>query len=184
MTQLLANQLIAVTERNTHYWQSNQEDHQRYLSPKKRSRSRGVVLSRQGWRKLEQAGVLCDEFGCRYTYDQLGERSHLDERTVSRLLSCEVKVDKNTLKTFFRAFNLPLEVEDYLFPRSNLNGGKSSMATTQSVAQSASKKQPAEVEKLVEELSYLKQRVRECEHQFQLLMDLNEGAVNQQQLRA
>lgn len=61
-----------------------------------------------------QAGVLYDESGYRYTYEQLSERSHLDERTVSRLLSCEAKVDKRTLKTFFQAFNLSLEAGDYL----------------------------------------------------------------------
>ncbi|MBM0744405.1 hypothetical protein JOY44_22800 [Phormidium sp. CLA17] len=55
-----------------------------------------------------------NEFGQRFTYEQLSERSLLDMRTVSRLLSCEVKVDKNTLETFFRAFNLSLEADDYI----------------------------------------------------------------------
>ena len=60
-----------------------------------------------------QAGVLYDKFGNLCTYEQLSDRSFLDERTVSRLLSCEVKVDKSRIKTFFRAFNLILEFDDY-----------------------------------------------------------------------
>jgi hypothetical protein len=35
----------------------------------------------------------------RYTYEQLSERSSLDDRPVSRLFCCEVKVDRRTLKT-------------------------------------------------------------------------------------
>lgn len=89
------------------------------LSPRfKGKRRRGVVLSQQGWQKLEQAGVLCDRYGSRYTYEQLGERSLLDNRTVSRILSCETKVDKRTLKIFFEAFNLHLDSGDYAAPES------------------------------------------------------------------
>ncbi|HEY9630561.1 MAG TPA: hypothetical protein V6C84_24970 [Coleofasciculaceae cyanobacterium] len=79
----------------------------------KRNRTRGVVLSRQGWQKLAQADVLHDECGNRHTYEKLSERSLLNERTVSRILSCEVRVDKRTLKTFFAAFGLYLDNADY-----------------------------------------------------------------------
>ncbi|WP_036479414.1 hypothetical protein [Myxosarcina sp. GI1] len=82
----------------------------------KSKRQRGVVLTEQGWQKLVRAGVLCDEFDRRYTYEELSERSLLDSRTVSRILSCEVKVDKRTLKAFFQAFNLSLEANDYTRP--------------------------------------------------------------------
>ena len=96
----------------------------------KRSRNRGIVLSRQGWQKLMQAGALYDEFGNRYTYEQLSDRSLLDERTINRLLSCEVKVDKRTLKTFFRAFNLILEAGDYTSSKSDEMSAISSDAST------------------------------------------------------
>jgi hypothetical protein len=79
----------------------------------KSTRRRGVVLTQKGWQKLRQAGILYDDFGKRYTHEELSERSLLDARTVSRVLSCEVKVDKGTLKTFFQAFNLSLEAGDY-----------------------------------------------------------------------
>jgi hypothetical protein len=86
----------------------------------KTSRRRGVILTEQGRQKLAQAGVLYDDFSDRYTYEELGERSLLDSRTVSRILSCEVKVDKRTLKAFFCAFNLSLDVNDYTSSKSNV----------------------------------------------------------------
>lgn len=85
----------------------------------KRNRNRGVILSQKGWQKLVQAEVLHDQFGRRYTHEQLSERSLLDVRTISRLLSCEVKVDKSTMRTFFRAFDLQLDVDDYITPIDN-----------------------------------------------------------------
>jgi hypothetical protein len=82
----------------------------------KSHRRRGIILTEQGWQKLLQAGALYDEFGRRYTYEELGERSLLDPRTISRILSRKVKVDKRTLQTFFEAFNLQLEPVDYKIP--------------------------------------------------------------------
>jgi hypothetical protein len=85
------------------------------VSPK-RSRSRGVILSQHGWHKLMQAKVLSDRWGNRYSYEFLAGQSLLDTRTVSRILSCEVKVDKRTLKIFFHTFDLPLDADDYTTP--------------------------------------------------------------------
>jgi hypothetical protein len=123
MNQPAHSQLVPIATRNEYHWQhySNpiQFHPQSHLLSAKRSRNRGIVLSRQGWQKLMQAGVLYDEFGSRYTYEQLSDRSFLDERTVSRLLSCEVKVGKRTIKTFFYAFNLILEASDYITSKSN-----------------------------------------------------------------
>lgn len=84
----------------------------------KRNRSRGVILSQQGSHKLMKAGVLCDRWGNRHSYEFLAGRSLLDTRTVSRILNCEVKVDKRTLKVFFQAFDLHLDAEDYTTPES------------------------------------------------------------------
>ncbi len=122
-----------------------------------------------------QVGVLYDEFGCRYTYKQLSERSRLDERTVSRLLSCEVKVDKSTLKTFFHVFNLPLEAGDYTL----FNSDRTGVITSETSTYAAPTKQSVKVEQLVEELSQLKQRMRKYERLFHEL-GLNENHVNQQ----
>ncbi|MBW4470531.1 MAG: hypothetical protein KME45_09010 [Stenomitos rutilans HA7619-LM2] len=81
---------------------------------RQRNRSRGVILSKQGWQKLTQAGVLHDQWGNRHTYEKLSERSLLNDRTISRILSCEVRVDKRSLKTFFAALGLQLHGDDYL----------------------------------------------------------------------
>jgi transcriptional regulator with XRE-family HTH domain len=121
-----------------------------------------------------QAGALCNGFGERYTYEQLGERSHLDERTVNRLLSCEVKVDKSTLKTFFRAFNLSLETGDYAVSNSN----RMDAVTSETSIQVNSIRQSIQVEQLVEELIQLKQRMREYERLFHQL-GLNENHFDQ-----
>ncbi len=174
MTQILRNQPISVAEMDTYRRQlssKNQhpEESDLYFAPNKRSRSRGIILSHQGWEKLRQAEVLCDKFGCRYTYEQLSERSLLDERTVSRLLSCETKVDKSTLRTFFGAFNLLLEAGDYIPPNHTVST---------SVSNSVPTMQSVEVEELIEELSQLKQRMRECERQFHLL-GLNPYPISQ-----
>ncbi|HEY9625610.1 MAG TPA: hypothetical protein V6C78_35145 [Crinalium sp.] len=95
----------------------------------------------------------------------MSERSHLDERTVSRLLSCEVRVDKNTLRNFFRAFNLLLEVGDYITGKSertdDITPASSTFATVTI--------QRVEFEQIVEELTQLKQRLREYDRLFHRL---------------
>lgn len=90
------------------------DHHRQHSAASKRNRNRGVMLSEQGWQKLAQANVLYDELGDRYTYEELSERSLLNERTVSRILSCDVKVDKRSLKIFFAAFGLHLDEKDYI----------------------------------------------------------------------
>ncbi|MGL4618015.1 MAG: hypothetical protein ACRCZS_03015 [Chroococcidiopsis sp.] len=99
---------------------SNSLPHRQSHSQTKKSRRRGFILTQQGRQKLVQGGVLYDDFSHRYTYEELSERSLLDSRTVSRILSCEVKVDKRTLKAFFCAFNLSLDTDDYASSKSNL----------------------------------------------------------------
>jgi transcriptional regulator with XRE-family HTH domain len=178
MVQALHAQLPSITSMDVYRQQNSVEQSQSYQASAKRSRNRGVVLSRHGWQKLMQAGVLCDEFGGRYTYEQLSERSHLDERTVSRLLSCEVKVDKSTLKTFFRAFNLSLEVGDHTSSNANEIGA----ITSEALTYAPPARQALKVEQLVEELNQLKQRMGDYEHLFYRL-GLNENHFGQQ-LRA
>lgn len=170
MIQALHAQVASTALMDIYHRQNSSEQLQSYRSSTKRSRNRGMVLSRQGWQKLMQAGALCNEFGERYTYEQLSERSHLNERTISRVLSCEVKVDKSTLKTFFRAFNLSLETGDYALSNNSRTGSTASQVPTYAV----STKQAVDIEMLVEELSHLKQRMREYERWFRRL-GLNES---------
>jgi hypothetical protein len=178
MNQTLRSQSVSIADMDIYRRQPDLEQlqsHFQSLSSTKRSRNRGMVLSSQGWQKLVQAGVLHDEFGNRYTYEQLSERSLLDERTVSRLLSCEVKVDKSTLKTFFRAFKLSLEAGDC----SSSGGNGSSVETFDALPHAALTKQGIKLEQLVEELIQLKQRLRDYDRLLHRL-GLTESHVNQQ----
>lgn len=78
-----------------------------------KSRQRGVVLTEHGWKKLLARNVLQNRDGEWYTYELLGDRTLLSPRTVSKIVGCEIGVDRRSLRQFFAAFNLPLENIDY-----------------------------------------------------------------------
>src|SRR5579883_2296019 len=86
-------------------------------------RQRGVILTIQGWKKLQAAkhkAEIEETAGKRYTIEVLSERTGLDPSTVSKVLAREETVDKKTLECFFRAFDLDLSPSDYTrsYPRS------------------------------------------------------------------
>jgi hypothetical protein len=201
MNQVLQTQLSSLIsiDRNLRHRDFNQiESHS---APVKCSRSRGVFLSHQGWQKLVQAGVLCNEFGERFTYGQLSERSLLDERTISRLLICEVKVDKNTLKIFFQTFDLSLEAGDFTTFKSDKKEGHMETGRYREIQHGFSYSpsllspslqpllnhdiltvQRVEFEHIIEELTRLKQRLKEHDRLFRRL-SLSDKHMTQQ-LRA
>ncbi|BAY85315.1 WD-40 repeat-containing protein [Calothrix parasitica NIES-267] len=79
-------------------------------------RSRGVVLTDEGWKKLEHAlneWNNQNNFDKPYTIEALIEVTLLDPGTISKVLSREVAVDRRTLERFFRGFNLKLDNDDY-----------------------------------------------------------------------
>ncbi|WP_392533964.1 AAA-like domain-containing protein [Nostoc sp. C117] len=86
------------------------------MKPQKTTRSRGVVLSSVGLKRL-QAAILAMEIAennsQRFTLDKLGDRMNISTKTLSRLLSLDTSVDQKTLKLCFSAFNLTLHAEDY-----------------------------------------------------------------------
>lgn len=85
----------------------------------KRRRKRGVILTPQGFQKLQQAKTdaeFADNGGNRYTLEALSERTGLAVDTLMKMLACEAGVDKQTLKSCFRAFQLVLEPSDYYYP--------------------------------------------------------------------
>jgi hypothetical protein len=178
MSQTFRTQVSPIFSIDRYRRQNSFNPPQSHPSSTKRNRNRGIFLSQQGWQKLSQAGVLNNELGQRYTYEQLSERSLLDMRTVSRLLSCEVKVDKNTLKTFFRAFNLPLEASDYTVSQCDRAHDVKPDIPMNTILMV----QRAEFEQLVEELRQLKQCIKEYDRLLQQL-GLSENLVNHQ-LRA
>ena len=89
------------------------------MSQNTKTRSRGVVLTPTGLRKLRQARSRREEqenFGERYTYEKLSELTNLDLATVKKVLAAEEAVDKRTLEKFLIAFKLKLTKEDYVKP--------------------------------------------------------------------
>jgi hypothetical protein len=86
------------------------------MKSKRTKRKRGVVLSIQGWQKLQAAiaeSELRDNYGEKYTVQQLGSQAGLDSATISKVLDREKSVDRRTIERFFRVFGLNLENQDY-----------------------------------------------------------------------
>ncbi|MGJ5675472.1 MAG: AAA-like domain-containing protein [Nostochopsis sp.] len=85
----------------------------------KTRRRRGVLLTPQGLKKLQTAkskAEIGENSGNRYTLEALNERTGLSVDTLMKIFACELRVDKQTLKYCFQAFNLVLEQSDYCFP--------------------------------------------------------------------
>ncbi|WP_026734121.1 eIF2A-related protein [Fischerella sp. PCC 9605] len=83
----------------------------------KQRRRRGVILSLQGWKKLQEArhqAEILENDGARFTLEELSDRTQLAPFTVSKVLAREEGVDKQTLDYFFRGFGLELAKSDYV----------------------------------------------------------------------
>ncbi len=92
----------------------------------KQRRRRGVILSLQGWKKLQEArhqAEILENDGARLTLEELSDRTQLAPFTVSKVLAREEGVDKQTLEYFFRAFKLELTKNDYVRVGSEQNTG-------------------------------------------------------------
>lgn len=86
------------------------------MNTPKRRRRRGVILSRIGLKKLQDAtneAQMRENRGYRYTLEALGERTGLDPDTVLKVYTGKTGVDKQTLTRCFKAFSLKLESRDY-----------------------------------------------------------------------
>ena len=82
-------------------------------------RDRGAILTPQGWDKLQQAKQKAeaeDNWGQRFTHEQLSERTSLSLHTVSRILKRKEGVDMQSLEYFLRAFGLELFQRDCALP--------------------------------------------------------------------
>lgn len=80
-------------------------------------RKRGVVLSTQGWQRLQSAEHLAairDNGGKPYTLEQLSTRTGLSNNTLTKVRRRQKPVDQPTLDVYFQAFGLSLTAEDYL----------------------------------------------------------------------
>ncbi|WP_107666947.1 AAA-like domain-containing protein [Cyanothece sp. BG0011] len=87
---------------------------------KKQRRRRGVILTDKGLEKLQSAKVeaeYTENKGNRYTLEALSEKTGLAMDTLMKVFACESKVDKQTLKYCFKAFQLNLCEEDFYYPQ-------------------------------------------------------------------
>ncbi|HEY9672485.1 MAG TPA: NB-ARC domain-containing protein [Waterburya sp.] len=85
----------------------------------KTRRYRGVVLTTQGWDKLQAAKVQAEfneNAGDRFTLEELSERTGLSLNTIAKVLGRSEPVDKQSLQWAFRAFSLELSKNDYARP--------------------------------------------------------------------
>ena len=87
--------------------------------PAQKRKRRGVILSTYGWQRLQDAQeqlAISKNGGYAYTLEELSNLTGLSVRSISRLQSCKIAVDRQTLEEFFRAFDLTLTEQDYLQP--------------------------------------------------------------------
>ncbi len=79
-------------------------------------RRRGVILTLQGWQRLEAAkrqSEIQENAGNPYTLEGLSQRVNLSINTLIRIRRRQVGVDRHSLEDYFSAFNLTLSTGDY-----------------------------------------------------------------------
>ncbi|MBG1270916.1 NB-ARC domain-containing protein [Nostoc sp. WHI] len=82
----------------------------------KQKRKRGLILTPEGLQKLQSARLAAESnenYGNRYTFEDLSERIGINTATISKVLSREDGVDKRTIELFFQAFNIKLDKDCY-----------------------------------------------------------------------
>lgn len=80
-------------------------------------RKRGVILSPQGWQRLqlaEQQAAELNNAGKAYTLEQLGEQTGLSPNTITKVRRRRLAVDRQTLEFYFNALKLTLHPDDYI----------------------------------------------------------------------
>mgnify|MGYP002784325762 CR=1 FL=1 len=85
-------------------------------------RRRGVVLTAQGWQRLQAAEHLTavrENNGVAYTLEQLSDRTGLSTKTLTKARRRSQPVDQPTLAAYFEAFGLSLDRDDYISQESN-----------------------------------------------------------------
>ena len=80
-------------------------------------RKRGVILSSQGWQRLQAAehlAALRQNAGRAYTLEQLSKQTQLSTNTLTKVRRRQKPVDQLTLEAYFAAFELRLTLNDYI----------------------------------------------------------------------
>ena len=79
-------------------------------------RKRGVILTVQGWKRLQatkRQSEIQENAGNLYTLEELRDRTSLSINTLTRIQRREIAVDRHSLESFFSAFQLTLNPSDY-----------------------------------------------------------------------
>ncbi|HLP89852.1 MAG TPA: AAA-like domain-containing protein [Nostocaceae cyanobacterium] len=80
-------------------------------------RKRGIILSSQGWQRLQAAEYLSaarENAGNSYTLEQLSDRTGLSTKTITKVRHRQKPVDQPTLAAYFQSFGLSLKKDDYI----------------------------------------------------------------------
>jgi WD40 repeat protein len=86
---------------------------------RKLKRKRGVILSPQGWQRLQEAQEQSEMKANNrtpYTLEDLSALTGLSVRSLSKVRCCKEAVDRQTIEDYFRAFNLSLTESDFIHP--------------------------------------------------------------------
>ncbi|QXE22405.1 hypothetical protein B6N60_01088 [Richelia sinica FACHB-800] len=90
-------------------------------------RRRGVILSSQGWQRLqaaEQLSAARDNGGNHYTLEQLSDRTGISTKTLTKVRRRLTPIDSPTLVIYFQAFGLSLEEDDFIRQEPDQNTGQ------------------------------------------------------------
>lgn len=90
-------------------------------------RKRGVALTNRGLQKIKEAkhqSEAKENFGNRYTLEEISARSGLYSATISKVLNREGGVDKQTIEKLFSAFQLKIDKSDYSSSNTRLDWGE------------------------------------------------------------
>lgn len=100
----------------------------------KRRRKRGVILTKAGFTRFQAAKADAEykhNGGNRYTLEALSEKTGVSMDTLTKVFACETRVDKQTLKCCFSAFDLALTSGDYYSPEDLLPTQKNQKVASQ-----------------------------------------------------
>ncbi|MEO0536125.1 MAG: NB-ARC domain-containing protein [Cyanobacteria bacterium P01_A01_bin.123] len=90
--------------------------------PQRSRRRRGVLLSPQGWQRLQdvlEQSARQHNGGYPYTLTQLVDLTGLSSKTLTRIHSRKTPIDRKTLEEYFSAFDLRLTAQDCAAPEAD-----------------------------------------------------------------
>jgi len=96
------------------------------MTKQKIKRIRGLILSRQGWQKLQNAKTeweFAENQGYKITLEEIAERSSLTTATIRKILTRNEGVDRRSIVILFSALNLELANEDCTKPTPQKQSG-------------------------------------------------------------